>query len=278
MAGLLERLNPGDHACLVAGDEPALTRSVAAYVRAGLHARQRVLYLGHGEGVLAELGEQGVDVRSAVAAGRLRVTPAAGEYVHGGAFDVEAAVDHWRAEAERARSDGFRGLRAFGDMSWAARSGRTAMLPHYEARVNRFFAEGFAMGVCLYDRRLFGASELRDIIRSHPCTITARTDPGGVPLLRAVRVGTPEGIGVRLEGEADLSNRRALHAVLEHLAEETGETLIVDVAGLRFADSAAVRTLLGIAGGGRRLRMLGCSPVLRRLMLLHGAGPRVEFL
>ncbi|MEU4688161.1 MEDS domain-containing protein [Actinoplanes sp. NPDC023714] len=278
MVGLLERLSPGDHACLVAGDEPALTRSVAAYVRAGLRARHRVLYLGRGERVVSELAALGVDVRSALAAGRLRIESAAGEYVHGGAFDVEASVAHFRAQAEQARSEGFRGFRAFGDMSWAARTGRTALLPHYEARVNRLFAEGFAMGVCLYDRRLFGAVELRDIIRSHPCTITAQTDPEAVPLLRAVRIATPDGAGVRLEGEADLSNRNALRTVLEHLAEESGETLTVEVTALRFADSAAARTLLGVSGPGRRkLRVVGCSATLRRLLLLHGAGAEVEF-
>jgi anti-anti-sigma factor len=208
MSGLLERLNPGDHACLVAGDEPSLTRSVAAYVRAGLRARHRVLYLGRGERVQAELVAQGV-----------------------------------------------------------------------EARINRLFAEGFAMGVCLYDRRLFSSGDLREIIRSHPCTITAQTDPEAVPLLRAVRITTVAGVGVRLDGEADLSNRNALRTVLEHLAEETGRTMIVDVTGLRFADSAAARTLLRVAVTGRlRLRLVGCSHALRRMLVLHGAGPDVEFL
>jgi anti-anti-sigma factor len=279
MSGLLERLNPGDHACLVAGDEPSLTRSVAAYVRAGLRARHRVLYLGRGERVQAELVAQGVDVRSALAAGRLRVSPAAGEYVHAGTFDVDGSVEHFRAEAAQARADGFRGLRAFGDMSWVARTGRAAQMPRYEARINRLFAEGFAMGVCLYDRRLFSSGDLREIIRSHPCTITAQTDPEAVPLLRAVRITTVAGVGVRLDGEADLSNRNALRTVLEHLAEETGRTMIVDVTGLRFADSAAARTLLRVAVTGRlRLRLVGCSHALRRMLVLHGAGPDVEFL
>ncbi|MBB2942531.1 anti-anti-sigma regulatory factor [Actinoplanes lutulentus] len=278
MSGLLERLSPGDHACLVAGDEPSLTRSVAAYVRAGLRARHRVVYLGHGEQVAAELSAQGVDVRSARAAGRLQITPAAGEYVHGGGFDVDGTVDHWRGEAERARAEGFHGFRAFGDMSWAARTGRAAFMPLYEARVNRLFAEGFAMGVCLYDRRLFGVAEMRDIIRAHPCTITAETNPDAVPLLRAVRIVTPVGLGVRLEGEADLSNRDALRTVLDHLAEEPGAVLTLDVAGLRFADSAAARTMLRATGSGRRLRIVGCLPALRRMLLLHGAGPDVEFV
>ncbi|BBH64033.1 hypothetical protein ACTI_07180 [Actinoplanes sp. OR16] len=278
MVGLLERLSPGDHACLVAGDEPALTRSVAAYIRTGLRARQRVVHLGRGEHVIAELVAQGVDVRSALAAGRLRMSSAAGEYVHGGHFDVDAAVAHFRSQAEQARADGFDGFRAFGDMSWAARAGRTALLSLYESRVNRIFADGFAMGVCFYDRRLFGPAQLRDIIRSHPCTITAHTDPAAVPLLRAVRIVTPDGIGVRLEGEADLSNRNALITVLEHLAEDCGATLTVEVTALRFADSATARTLLRVARGGRRtLRVLGCSAALRRLLLLHGAGPDVEF-
>lgn len=269
--GLLDRLSPGDHVCLVFDDEPKRTRDIARYVRAGLRDHHRVVYHGPGcDRVEAELTAQGVDVRPAVARDQLRI---GGEYLHGGTFDPEATIGIWQEEARQAAAAGYRGLRAVGDMSWARR--HDDRLSWYEAQVNRIFAEGFVMGVCLYDRRLFSEDRLRRVAAAHPTTVTPQTDPRSVPLFRAVRMADPPGI--RLEGEADLSNRQAVTAMLEHLSEDTATTLTVDVADLRFADAAAVRLLLHVADG-RRLRLVGCSRTLRRLLAFHGAGPAVECL
>ncbi|MEU4423029.1 MEDS domain-containing protein [Actinoplanes sp. NPDC024001] len=270
-ASLLDRLTPGDHVCLIFDDEPLRTRSVAAYIRAGLRDHHRILYHGPGgDRVEAELTAQGVDVGTAYARGQLRI---GGEHLSGATFDPEATIESWRAAARQAAAAGYRGLRAVGDMSWARI--QDDRLTWYESRVNRIFAEGFAMGVCLYNRRLFSADRLRWVTRSHPATVTEETDPRAVPLFRAVRISDPPGI--RLEGEADLSNRHALNAVIEHLLEDGAATLTVDVGGLRFADSAAARNLLRVADG-RQLRLVGCSRSLRRLLTFHSAGQAVEYV
>ncbi|WP_328460899.1 MEDS domain-containing protein [Actinoplanes sp. NBC_00393] len=264
-SSLLDRLTPGDHVCLIFDDEPLRTRSVAAYIRAGLRDHHRILYYGPGgDRVEEELTTQGIDVRPALDRGQLRF---GGEYLRGGVFDPEATFASWQAEIRETAAAGYRGMRAVGDMSWARNQGK--QLFRYEARVNRIFAEGFAMGVCLYDRRLFSEDRLRRVTGTHPTTVTAASDPRLVPLLRAVRTTDPPGI--RLEGEADLSNREALREIFEHLAEESVPTLTVDVSGLRFADSASVRILLMLADGRHRVVLQGCSGALRRLLAFHGA-------
>jgi anti-anti-sigma factor len=263
-SGLLDRLTPGDHVCLVYNDDPLRIRSVAGYIRAGLRDHHRILYDGPGgEQVTTELTAQGVDVRHALDRGQLRF---GGQYPRGGIFDPDATFESWQAEVRRTAAAGYRGMRAVGDMSWARDEGD--QLFRYEARVNRIFAEGFAMGVCLYDRRLFSEGRLRRVTGTHPTTVTAESDARLVPLLRAVRTADPPGI--RLEGEADLSNREAFREVLEHLAEAPGSTLTVDVSRLRFADSASVRILLMLLGGRRRVVLKGCSGWLRRLLAFHG--------
>ncbi|MFC7527374.1 MEDS domain-containing protein [Actinoplanes sp. GCM10030250] len=266
----LDRLRPGDHVCVVVNDEPLRTRSVAAYVRAGLRDQHRVIYHGRGAELLeAELVAQGVDVAAASRRDQLRIAGPGPSCLRGDGFDPEVALCSWRAEADRARAAGHRGLRSIGDMFWTDR------LPWYEAQVNRLFAEGFAMGVCLYDPSLFTPGQLRQVSRSHPATFSAETAPRTVPLLRAVR--TTEPAGIRLEGEADLSNRDALEAVMEHLIADTA-VLTVDVSRLRFADGAAVSVLMRVPSDGKhRLRLVGCSPALRRLFELQGAGPAVEY-
>ena len=97
-----------------------------------------------------------------------------------------------------------------------------------------------------------------------------------MPLLRAVRTTDP--IGLRLEGEADLSNRHALEAVTNHLIEDAPGTLTIDVTALRFADLAAVRIMLRMVDGRHRLRLVGCSRSLRRLFQFQGADRAVEYV
>ncbi|GAA2695448.1 MEDS domain-containing protein [Actinoplanes palleronii] len=266
-ASTLDHLSPGDHACLIFDDEPLRARSVAAYVRAGLREHHRILYHGQrADRLPALLAEQGMDVTNALASGQLSLVEPGPAYL---------SLAAWKGEATASRAAGYRGMRGIGDMSWASRRTLVDELFWYESRVNRIFADGYAMGVCLYDRRLFSEPELRRLTRSHPATISRNTDPERVPLLRGVRTQRP--LGLRLEGEADLSNRHALRAMMEHLIEDTvmgRMPLVLDLTRLRFADSAAARILLAPAAAGtHRLRIVGLSRPVRRLLTFHWSGP-----
>ncbi|MBG0561514.1 MEDS domain-containing protein [Actinoplanes aureus] len=273
--GAIERLSLGDHACVVFEDDETRTRTLAAYIQAGLRRRHRILYFGGEPGeVEAALAGQGTDPRSALAAGQLRMATVESTYLAAGHFDPLASIEGWRAASAEALAAGYRGLRAVGDMSWGATAVPGAdQLPWYEANVNRVFADGYAMGLCLYDRRLFSDADLRRVCWAHPVTVDDDTDPQAVPLLRAVRTTRPAGI--RFEGEADLSNRQAMRAILDHLVEDmpgTGEPLVVDISGLRFVDGATIRMLIDAAArAADRLRVVGCSPHMQRLLAFNGA-------
>ncbi|MDI6102364.1 MEDS domain-containing protein [Actinoplanes sp. NEAU-A12] len=272
-AGMLDRLRPGDHACVVIGDDETRVRCLATYISAGLRESDRILYLGPDpDGLAGDLVAAGVNAHPALARGQLVMATPEQAYLASGTFDPEVTMAGWRTEAGRAQADGYRGLRAIGDMSWAARPVPGADdLAWYEANVNRVFADGGAMAICVYDRRLFSAIDMERVNRAHPASVEPGADPEEDPALRFIRTFDPP--GVRLRGEADLSNRQALRAVLERLADDTpadGRPLTVDVSELAFADAAAMRILMAAAGASR-VRVTGSSPSLRRLLAFHGA-------
>jgi anti-anti-sigma regulatory factor len=273
--GMLGRLRPGDHACFVIGDDTTRLRGLATYIDAGLRENDRVLYFGPDpDRLAADLAGAGVDTPAAMARGQLEMVTPQQSYLASGSFDPEATMAGWRTETDRALADGYRSLRAIGDMSWAARPvPGSDRLDWYEANVNRVFADGGAMAICLYDRRLFSATDTERVNRAHPASVEPGADPADDPALRFARTVDPP--GVRLRGEADLSNRLALRAVLERLADDTpadGRSLTIDVSELVFADGAAMRILLETAvAGAPRVRVVGSSPGLRRLLAFHGA-------
>jgi anti-sigma B factor antagonist len=79
---------------------------------------------------------------------------------------------------------------------------------------------------------------------------------------------------LRLQGELDVSNVDSLRQVLDGVLERAPQTLVVDLAGLSFADRAglsffvAARTRL--AAQGHQLILLNAQPVVRRLLAVTG--------
>lgn len=274
-SGLLDRLAVGDHVCWAVDDDRVRIRTVAAYVRAGLRDGHKIIYCGDAPAaVLAGIDALGIDTAAALASGQLAAHPADAAYVAGGAFDPAALLRGWRRTIDRAAAEGYPGLRVLGDMTWASRGvPGTERLTWYEAEINRFFVDHDVIGVCAYDKRIFDPLLLRRIIWSHSGSAASGAPFDPALSLRVRRTRDP--LGVRIDGEADLSNRNALRAVFTYLYEDAGAgaaEVTVDVGGLRFADRAAARILVQAAEGGRRMRLTGCSPALIRLLDFNGAG------
>ncbi|MEV4702424.1 MEDS domain-containing protein [Actinoplanes sp. NPDC049316] len=271
---LLESLALGDHICWTVGDGDVRLDSLTALVEAGLGLGHRVLYCGDDGGeVFGAFERRGVAAGEAVAAGDLRVAPIGSSYLARGVFDHGAALGFLRREIDDARRSGYPGLRLISDMSWAGRPVPGAeRLPGWEAQANMIFAEGYALGVCAYDPQAFAAARLRELARAHPGTAGADAPFDPDSILRMRRTGQP--FGMRLEGEADLSNAPALSAVIDHLLDSPpgpDATVTINVDGLRFVDTAAARILLTAADrAAGRLRIAGRSPALGRILDVHG--------
>lgn len=79
---------------------------------------------------------------------------------------------------------------------------------------------------------------------------------------------------LRLQGELDVSNVDSLRQVLDGLLERAPQTLVVDLAGLGFADCAGLSGFLTahtrLAAQGHQLIMMNAQPVVRRLLAVTG--------
>ncbi len=271
-----DRLQLGDHACWIFDDDDRCLREMARFVQAGLARRQRVIYLTETlapSALLVALQARGVHAAEAASAGRLVIVPAREVYLTGGAFDPGGVLRLTRDLVAAAVRDGYAGLRAVGDMSWAlARPPGIERLVRYEIDINQLFLDGLAVGVCLYDRRRFDPHLLRALAAAHPCTNPARVDDGWRPPLRMRRVPA----GLCLHGAADATNRQALAAALGTVVDgATGSGPVrVDMSELTFIDAAAASLLARAAATAPAgVTLVGCSvPVVRALSLIGARG------
>jgi anti-anti-sigma regulatory factor len=272
VAGLLDRLELGDHVCWTVDDDEIRRDAIAGVLQDRLHANHKVIYSGdEPDAVLSALARRGVTTRAAIESGQLVAVTPEGSYLAGGSFDAEGTLALWTVEKARTRAEGYRGLRVVGEMNWALRRfPGTERLEWYEARCNRVFADGFVMGVCAYDPRLFGPMTLRRLALAHPGAAGPLLpfDPDTSLRIRQ----TDEPYGLWLSGEADMSNRHALAAMIEETlaVREPGALVTIDATALRFADTAAARVLLDAARHGPA-HIVGCSAVMLRLLNFHGA-------
>jgi anti-anti-sigma factor len=260
----VDRLAPGDHVCWIFEQDREYLPAMGRFVATGLRERQRVVYFTGSlspETVAAGLALHTPGVPDAVCSGQLRLDPAGGRLDPAG---LTAAFEH---DIDRAIDDGYTGLRVIADMGWA--SGETHHLQGYEERANGLFLDGRALAVCLYDRRLFGAAGLHALSCAHPSTAGPYLPDSWVPMLRVRRTGPAS---ATLSGEADLSNRRALGAVLDLLLAETDAGPIrLDVSGLTFLDAGAAGLLAGtVAAAPAGVVLAGVTPAVGQVLTMTG--------
>lgn len=284
MAGIskLDRVGPGDHVCWAFDHDGQQLPALARHIRHGLARREKVTYYTASRPVAeltTELDRHGVPVATAIATGQLQISTVADSYLSGGAFDGDVMTAAWAADVTAARAAGWAGLRAIGDMAWAARLvPGSDSLARYEATVNTVFSAGWASAVCLYDRRVFATTDLHRIYAAHPATVQDDSPEDWQPLLRIRQTTDP--VGLRLSGEADASNRHALAEALLSLREQLemkGQHGILDLTDLRFADVTAGRLLADCVNSPPgRIRLVGCSQPVARLLDAAAGLPRRE--
>ena len=79
---------------------------------------------------------------------------------------------------------------------------------------------------------------------------------------------------VRLQGELDVSSMDSLCLALDGVLGHGPQTVVVDLAGLGFADCGGLRVLVAarrrLAAQGGQLTLVNAQPVVRRLLVLTG--------
>lgn len=161
----------GDHVCgLYATPEEQLVAAIE-YIRAGLDRGERCLYVccEHGlQEFRAALKHSGIDVAAEERRGALVLVTKHEGHLKGGTFDPDKMISMLRAAVEDALKAGFTGLAAAGDMSWLLdEAPGSEKLAEYEARLNHFYKNHRALGLCLYNRTKLPEATLDHGIATH---------------------------------------------------------------------------------------------------------------
>jgi signal transduction histidine kinase/ActR/RegA family two-component response regulator len=169
------RLRQGDHLCLIYHSAGEQTAALAAFLRTGLAAGERGIFVGHGtSGRRLEhaLEDAGVDIGGECDRGALLFLTRRDDWLHQGRFDPGAMMDRLRLAEQQALADGFSGLRASWNMSWLLEGTAGAgWLTEYEARLNRFLAGSRTCALCRYSREASPAGAIQDALRTHPLAV-----------------------------------------------------------------------------------------------------------
>lgn len=269
----------GGHTCLVVDSDDARDEAVGAFVREGLDAGERVwcfLDAPRWDHLRTRLRGEGVDVPALAAGGRLHVVPTSEVYGPDGEFRPERTAAVLADAVVRARADGCRGFRVTGEASRVSRATTAGLLLAYEALVGPALG-GDGAALCEYDRRDVDPATVPAFATLHDGVHGGDPAFEG-PLLRVAP--RADAVGLRLEGEADVSNRDVVRRAVEPLLAHGGDVRL-DLSGLRFLDVTVASTLvLGAQRlpAGRRLVVEEPPRALRRMLAVRAWGALSDVL
>ncbi|WP_067452912.1 MEDS domain-containing protein [Actinomadura macra] len=250
-------LRPGDHAWLAYANEEEQRHVAGAFVRDGLLAREKVVYMA------ASVKDAVPGVPPDAPAGLLTFLPI------GSPFDPRAAAGALAAEIAQAKRRGLRAVRIAADLTSALRAPdgleRTLV---FERHLERTVPPSTHItAVCQVDRRRCRRSDLEALCASH--AVLAAPDPEFEDaVLKIVRTFQPAGLS--LSGELDASRHAVLdQALASVLSPDNTREIHLDLAGLGFIDLGAINILADIAvrrTGPGRLVLDRMSPQLRAVL------------
>jgi anti-anti-sigma regulatory factor len=254
-------LTMDDHACLTFGESEELFDLTAAFVRDGLAAGLKVVWLSDAgpTAAVAELARRGIAVQPAMASGQMIAQTCEGRLLSGQTFRADAAVRWLAGQVEAGRGEGFPGLRVAVDMGWALRPVTgVEELPRFEEGIAKSLAGTAASVLCQYDRERFDPVTLASVAGFHSRSVAAATYHADA-VLRICRQYAPPGI--RIAGEIDYQAEQPLALALAEAVRADGD-ITINMADLAFAD---VRCLMMIADAARTIAashvvVVRCSP------------------
>lgn len=264
----VDRLAPGDHACLTFSDPEERLDILAAFVAAGQGRDEKVICYTDALGADELRGD--LVARGLEAGPGLSVVRSEQLWGGGAGPDAGTMVELLAGEVNRAVAEGRAGLRITADMCWAARPQANAeQLLVFESEVGRLFAGGRLTAICEYDRESFDPVTLGYASRVHPRTVAATVYHEDA-LLRICRQHVPP--GVRVAGELDYAGADALSDALAE-AVRLDHDVHLNLNHLRFIDAGAAAVILRTAANlpERRRMVVVCAESIERTLRAAGA-------
>lgn len=171
----ISQLKLGEHLCCFYQSEQEYQALVGSFVRQGLERGQKCLYLAdaHTPGLILDVVRgAGVAVDTYLGRGQLRIMSANDIYLQGGRFQPSGIIALLKHEMERALAEGYSGLRATGEMTWAVGGpARCDALIEYEAQLHAFFPGSRCLALCQYDLRRCESIPLFQVLMTHPTVV-----------------------------------------------------------------------------------------------------------
>lgn len=162
----------GDHICALYTSPEEQLKAAIEYIQQGLARGERCLYVccEHDVPTFREaLRAGGINVDEEEQRGALIILTKHDGHLKGGAFDPDMMISMLYAAVKDAFDAGFSGLCAAGDMCWVLdEPAGIERFAEYEARLNRFYREHKALGLCLYNRHTIPPAILDHGIATHP--------------------------------------------------------------------------------------------------------------
>lgn len=268
----ITELTVNDHACLTFGEPAELLDLTAAFIRDGLVAGLKVVWvtdLALGR-VVSELTGRGIAVEPALSDGQLASVGWEDGLLGKQGFAVDQAMGWLTSQMRACRDNGRPGLLVAMDMGWALRPvPGVEQLAEFERGIAAVLPGTAASVLCQYDRERFDPVTLASVACWHTHSVAAATYHVDA-LLRICRQYAPPGI--RIAGELDFQYEEPLALALAEAIRLDGD-LTVDMTGLRFIDVSCARVVLTAARtlAAPRETVLRCSPGVARVFRLMGA-------
>lgn len=175
LRSLILDMKQGDHLCLIYEDEDEWLGVMVPFIRAGLEAGERCMYITSEHDaphVRSVLSDDIPSLSEAEKSGQFIMVSASEVYTAGGVFDPQSMISFLEYEVRNALADGFSGLRATGEMTWILKGAPgSERIIEYEALLNDFFSENECIAICQYHRPRFKADIMKGVLLTHPLVL-----------------------------------------------------------------------------------------------------------
>ena len=169
----------GSHFCVFYETRQDLLDVILPFFKAGLEGNELNVwvisnpFLPTTEEAVLALEKVVPDVRRLLENGRLEIFSEPDWYLKKNDFSVENLLKALQEKVSAARTRGFDGIRASGDLFWLEQKYWTAFYS-YERQLHDLIAEAPAIVMCSYPLPKFGGADVLDIVQAHQFAISRR--------------------------------------------------------------------------------------------------------
>lgn len=265
---LLDPLEGGDHVAWVTHDPREFEWMAAKQLSHSGSAGEKLFLVASGH------RSQG----AALMADDVTVWNPVQSFQQGGPLPTELLLSKVQEQDERARGEGFRGIRVVADMDWLLDVPTDfAQVVDFEQRLDRLVADTGARVICVYRPESFVEVELAEVMSVHPHSRHPRVQPRPQP--DALRIWSAGGGRWRMSGDVGLGHTAAFSARLASAAGAS-RRFTLDMRAVRFIDVAGLRAIACCSIDHQaKIVVEGLGPAMRRCWDLSGFGssaPNVE--